>query len=269
MAQREGDINLSANFGVGISEPLDAKIQSVATFSDLATTEFVYKGLQKLVEDEGVNGTTYVLGTDLVTWSEVGGSLTDGQGTTANGNAVDIGGIFTGQREIKSEFNGESFTIKGEADFGGGNLLDSSLFVNATSAKLAHSFPPTGQSASVGVNGAIAEMAVSNSNVGSSALVNALNGTINISGNNDGSITDRLTVNGGQGVSVSSESGLGLNYEDQLSDEANVAAWGSVESANHVPSEARIIANVSGGDIDGGSPSNVYLISQVIDGGNP
>ena len=44
------------------AEPLDSKLESVSTFSELASTEFPYKGMQKLVEDEGDNGVIYVLG---------------------------------------------------------------------------------------------------------------------------------------------------------------------------------------------------------------
>lgn len=64
-----GGIALSAKFDVSIAEPLDSKLESVSTFSELASTPFPYKGMQKLVEDEGDNGVIYVLGTDLVTWS--------------------------------------------------------------------------------------------------------------------------------------------------------------------------------------------------------
>ena len=64
-----GGIPLSAKFDVAIAEPLDSKLESVSTFSELASTSFPYKGMQKLVEDEGDNGVIYVLGTDLVTWS--------------------------------------------------------------------------------------------------------------------------------------------------------------------------------------------------------
>ena len=64
-----GGIALSAKFDVSIAEPLDSKLESVSTFSELASTEFPYKGMQKLVEDEGDNGIIYHLGTDLTTWS--------------------------------------------------------------------------------------------------------------------------------------------------------------------------------------------------------
>ena len=66
-----GGIPLSAKFDVSIAEPLDSKLESVSTFSQLASTEFPYKGMQKLVEDEGDNGTTYILGDDLTTWTAV------------------------------------------------------------------------------------------------------------------------------------------------------------------------------------------------------
>jgi hypothetical protein len=54
---------------VSIAEPLDSKLESVSTFSELASTPFPYKGMQKLVEDEGDNGIIYHLGADLTTWS--------------------------------------------------------------------------------------------------------------------------------------------------------------------------------------------------------
>jgi hypothetical protein len=75
MTYRTGDTPLSINFGVNISEPLDAKNQSVSTFSELATTPFKYKGLHRLVEDEGENGVVYVLGEDLVTWIKSGSNI--------------------------------------------------------------------------------------------------------------------------------------------------------------------------------------------------
>ena len=64
-----GGIPLSAKFDVSIAEPFDSKLESVSTFSELASTPFPYKGMQKLVEDEGVNGVIYYLGKDLVTWT--------------------------------------------------------------------------------------------------------------------------------------------------------------------------------------------------------
>ena len=64
-----GGIPISAKFDVAIAEPLDSKLESVSTFSELASTPFPYKGMQKLVEDEGVNGVIYYLGKDLVTWA--------------------------------------------------------------------------------------------------------------------------------------------------------------------------------------------------------
>lgn len=69
-----GGIPLSAKFDVAIAEPLDSKLESVSTFSELASTDFPYKGMQKLVEDEGDNGSIYVLGTDLVTWAKASNS---------------------------------------------------------------------------------------------------------------------------------------------------------------------------------------------------
>ena len=66
-----GGIPISAKFEVAIAEPLDGKTESVSTFADLANTSFPYKGMQKLVEDEGENGKTYVLGDDLTTWTAV------------------------------------------------------------------------------------------------------------------------------------------------------------------------------------------------------
>ena len=64
-----GGIPISAKFDVAIAEPFDSKLESVSTFSELASTSFPYKGMQKLVEDEGDNGIIYHLGTDLTTWS--------------------------------------------------------------------------------------------------------------------------------------------------------------------------------------------------------
>ena len=69
-----GGIPLSAKFDNSIAEPLDSKIESVSTFSELSNTPFPYKGTQKLVEDEGDNGAIYVLGTDLVTWAKASNS---------------------------------------------------------------------------------------------------------------------------------------------------------------------------------------------------
>jgi hypothetical protein len=64
-----GGIPISAKFDVAIAEPFDSKLESVLTFSDLANTPFPYKGMQKLVEDEGGNGIVYILGDDLTTWT--------------------------------------------------------------------------------------------------------------------------------------------------------------------------------------------------------
>ena len=79
-----GGIPLSAKFDNSIAEPLDSKLESVSTFSELASTSFPYKGMQKLVEDEGDNGTIYVLGTDLITWS----TSTDGDGLKQGDNTL-------------------------------------------------------------------------------------------------------------------------------------------------------------------------------------
>ena len=97
MTYRTGDAPLSINFGVNISEPLDAKNQSVSTFSELATTPFKYKGLHRLVEDEGENGVVYVLGEDLITWTSTasGGVNTFSNGLTETENAVKLGGTLS------------------------------------------------------------------------------------------------------------------------------------------------------------------------------
>ena len=185
-------------------------------------------------------GDVVLIGSDMV--------LDNGQGTTSNGNTVDLGGGFSGQIEIKSENQGDSLKIISESNIVAGVSIDSSLTVSNTQAKLEHSFPLGGQSSSVGVNGSIAEITSFNTADNKSALVSANEDVVIISVINNG-ITESIKVNGGQGVSISAESGLGINYKDQSLDESNVPTWGSSESENHIPSEARIIANLPSGDV--------------------
>ena len=105
-----GGIPISAKFDVAIAEPFDSKLESVSTFSELASTPFPYKGMQKLVEDEGDNGVIYVLGTDLVTWSN-----------SSNSKSFHVSNLIEWKEamnsdEIESIYVDKTFIISGTID---------------------------------------------------------------------------------------------------------------------------------------------------------
>jgi hypothetical protein len=86
----------------------------------------------------------------------------------------------------------------------------------------------------------------SGSFLGGSSKIRSFGGDIILTSysiNAYGGTTTEFLIREGIGFSFSDvTNGLGLSYDDYTVDEANVGAWGTED--NHIPSEARIIANV-------------------------
>ena len=201
-----GGIPISAKFDVAIAEPLDGKTESVATFTDLANTPFPFKGMQKLVEDEGVRGVLYYLGNDFTTWTKVGNEDALTQGTNTLTEDLIISGA---NKSISFDLSPDSnISVQNTFDLSGLNInLDYTPVNVLTESYIGLSFN---------------HKTTWNNDKSSQILVETQSNTRILLENKSNGLLDAVSIELYEDIKLKNEKGLGISFEDRTVDEANV-----------------------------------------------
>lgn len=282
-----GGIPLSAKFDNAIAEPLDSKLESVSTFSELASTSFPYKGMQKLVEDEGDNGTTYILGTDLVTWAKSNTSVNVSNGlTTLTNSDIGLGGTLTENTTIDLDSKTLDLTNIKSVNILSSNGTGLSIDDDSNTTTLGD-----GNSNELYIE---SDYVTLSNNTGSnlqldSDTVTISNATSNISIDSDGvaiadNINNHFIRTDEDGIVLSDSvnsidfytNDEGFNVSDNVNNVFIKTSTGGFElnadySANYTNRslvDKEYVDKISTQLVDGGGASSIYSPSQIIDGGN-